>query len=177
MASISRHAWARSTTSRSRKALRIDRSSWAASPTTTTITRCSISTRRSASATPSDNGDPCRALDFAEAWHHRGVSERRRHDIVLAFALVIAALPILAFHFFPSTDGPEHLDVTAILGARRTPMGSRLREVFHVRTGVSPYATVYTILGPLSRMTSPETAEKILLVAYLVGGALAFRFA
>jgi hypothetical protein len=107
----------------------------------------------------------------------REVMRRHRHDIVLAIVIAIAALPIVAFHFFPSTDGPEHLDVTAILGARRTPMGSRFREVFHVRTGISPYATIYTILGPLSRMTSPETAEKILLVGYLVGGGLAFRFA
>jgi hypothetical protein len=95
-------------------------------------------------------------------------AERGAFAVVTAIAAVIVgAQPVL-----PGHDMPQHLAYLRLLVAHAT--GS-LADAYTAPDLSSAYATLYALLVPIARWTSPETAVRIVLVAYVVLLAVAVR--
>lgn len=89
-------------------------------------------------------------------------------------ALQVAA--IWWFPYFPTQDGPSHLDNAAILRFYSRPDLTVFREYFTVNHRLSPNWVAHLVLAALTGVANPAAAEKILLTAYILLVAFAFRY-
>lgn len=113
--------------------------------------------------------------------HERGASRllgRVQLDTVLFIALLAASIaPIWWFRYFPSQDGPAHLENTVILREYGDPDRGLLREFYAINTQPEPNWLGHLILGGLMTFVPILIAEKILLTGYLLLLPLSVRSA
>jgi putative flippase GtrA len=95
--------------------------------------------------------------------------------ILFAALLVLHVVPIWAVHYFPTQDGPLHVEnVLALLGYARSPL---LQHWYVPNWGAQPNWLTQGIFAALLPVASPLAAEKIVLSGYTVLFLLAFRAA
>ncbi|HET8538707.1 MAG TPA: GtrA family protein [Anaeromyxobacter sp.] len=115
---------------------------------------------------------------FAWAAGRRGA--RREAAELLApavFAAVLAlhVLPMWLVRWFPTQDGPLHVEnVLALLRHASSPL---LQAWYEVNWGAQPNWLTQAVLAGLLGVVPPVVAEKIVLSAYTILFALAFRAA
>jgi hypothetical protein len=100
-----------------------------------------------------------------------------RHAEGMAFWLLalLHLVPVWAFHYLPTQDGPSHLANAQILrGYRNSAAG--LENLFEVRAQPLPNWTSHLLLAALLYLFPALGAEKILVSLYLLGFAGAFRY-
>ncbi len=96
-------------------------------------------------------------------------------ETVLFWVVVLAhLLPIWAFRYFPTQDGPAHLSSSIILKDIGSP-GTRYHEFFEVREEPLPNWTAHLLLAGLMFIFPALIAEKLLLSIYVLGFAYALR--
>ncbi len=101
-----------------------------------------------------------------------------RLEKLLFFALLTAhLLPIWHFRYFPSQDGPAHLENAAILRDYHDPNRPLLRTYYSLHAGPVPNWFSHVFLTGLLNVTSPLVAEKVLLTSYWTLLPLAVRYA
>src|ERR1700730_14006611 len=89
--------------------------------------------------------------------------------------VVIPIIPVWAFHFFPSQDGPAHLEnAMALLRYAGDPL---LREYYVINRLTIPNWFGHAVAAGLFSFSPPIVAEKILLTGYLILLPLGFRYA
>jgi hypothetical protein len=100
-----------------------------------------------------------------------------RHPEAVAFwALALAHLiPVWAFHYLPTQDGPSHLANATIIKDHGTP-GAAYGEFFEVRADPLPNWTSHLLLAALLYLAPPLVAEKLLVSLYVLGFAGAYRY-
>jgi len=93
-----------------------------------------------------------------------------------AFALIVSAhlLPVWAFPYVPTQDGPSHLSNATILRRFRAE-GSRYGEFYELRNQVLPNWTSHILLSGLLGFLTAPTSEKMLASLYIVLLAAATR--
>ncbi len=93
------------------------------------------------------------------------------------FLLLLGAclVPVWAFRYLPTQDGPSHLANAIILKDYTVP-GSRYAEFFRLRLEPFPNWTAHALLTALLWLVPPLAAEKILVSLYVVGFAVSFRY-
>ncbi len=96
---------------------------------------------------------------------------------LFAALLVLHLLPVWAFRFAPTQDGPAHLSMAAVLRAWDTPDGEPLREYFRENEEAIPNWFIFFLLAKAFAFLPLPVAEKILLSAYVVLLPLSVRFA
>jgi hypothetical protein len=103
----------------------------------------------------------------------------RAHLDTMLFVTLLAAsvVPIWWFHYFPSQDGPAHLENTVILREYADPDRALLREFYAINTRPEPNWLGHLILGGLMTFVPILAAEKILLTGYLLLLPLSLRSA
>jgi putative flippase GtrA len=113
------------------------------------------------------------------AWAPRGAADRparpgsRLAPCVFAAVLVLHVLPIWLVRFFPTQDGPLHVEnVLALLRHASSPL---LQSWYQANWGAQPNWLTQALLAGLLQAVSPLTAEKIVLTGYTVLFPLAFR--
>jgi len=84
-------------------------------------------------------------------------------------------VPIFAFKYIPTQDGPHHLANAIILKDYRLP-GTRYHEFFELQWEPIPNWMTHLSLAWLMRLFPPLMSEKILVSAYLLGFAWSFRY-
>jgi hypothetical protein len=103
----------------------------------------------------------------------------RRFDLLsLAFAGLIAAslVPIWAFTYFPSQDGPSHLNNANILRLYPWRDLASFRDFYSINFYPLPNWTVHLLLAGLMNVFPALVAEKLFLSIYVVSYPLAFRY-
>jgi hypothetical protein len=96
----------------------------------------------------------------------------------LFLALLAAHLvPVWGFRYFPSQDGPAHLENAAILRDYHDPDRPLLRTFYHLNTDPVPNWFSHLLLAGLLNVASPLVAEKVLLTVYWTLLPLSVRYA
>jgi hypothetical protein len=96
----------------------------------------------------------------------------------LFFALLLLQLvPAWWFTYFPSQDGPAHLENAAILRDFGRPDRAFLHTFYTLNTRPEPNWLSHLVLAGLMLVFPPLVAEKVLLSAYLILLPLAVRYA
>jgi putative flippase GtrA len=94
---------------------------------------------------------------------------------VFSGVLALHVLPMWLVRFFPTQDGPLHVEnVLALLRHASSPL---LQRWYEVNWGAQPNWLTQALLAGLLHLVSPLVAEKLVLSAYTVLFALAFRAA
>ncbi len=96
----------------------------------------------------------------------------------LFLALLAAYLfPVWSFRYFPSQDGPAHLENAAILCDYHDPNRPLLRTFYHLNVYPEPNWFSHLFLAGLLHVASPLVAEKVLLTVYWTLLPMAVRYA
>lgn len=115
---------------------------------------------------PADSGEPRAALEMRRpgAWIA---------PAIFAGLVLLHVLPIWLVRWFPSQDGPLHVEnVLALLGYRGSPL---LQHWYVTNFGAQPNWLTQALLAGLLQWVGPHTAEKLVLTGYTVLFPLAFR--
>jgi hypothetical protein len=105
--------------------------------------------------------DPLRWSRATAAWL------RDPANLLFAALLVAQAVPLWCFTYFPSQDGPAHLENAAIL--RDYPGPHRLLHTFYeINPHPEPNWASTLLLAGLMYVVPPLVAEKLLLTGYLL---------
>jgi hypothetical protein len=95
---------------------------------------------------------------------------------VLFWALALVSLvPVWAFPFVPTQDGPSHLDNAQVL-QRLGTSAAGYEAYFEVRAEPIPNWTSHLLLAALLYVVPPLIAEKLLVSLYVLGFAGSFRY-
>ncbi len=113
------------------------------------------------------------------AWAQGGRAPARRGALlapgVFGLVLVLHVLPIWLVRYFPTQDGPLHVEnVLALMRHASSPL---LQHWYVANWGAQPNWLTQGILAALLHVASPPTAEKLVLTGYTVLFPLSFRAA
>jgi hypothetical protein len=102
----------------------------------------------------------------------------RDPDRLLFFALLLLhVLPLWCFRYFPSQDGPVHLENVTILRDYHRPDRTLLPRFYTINGRFHPNWFGHLALLGLMTVLPPLVAEKVLLTGYLVLLPLGLRYA
>src|SRR5437667_8834814 len=102
----------------------------------------------------------------------------RRAELVLWAALFVVHLaPVWGFRYFPTQDGPSHLENANILLLLDRPDLPVFKEYFAINRKPTPNWLGHLALAGLILISSPLLADKILLTGYVLALPLAVRYA
>jgi len=102
----------------------------------------------------------------------------RRVDALLWAGLWLLQLaPVWALRWFPTQDGPSHLENANILLLMGRPDLPVFREYFAINRQPTPNWLGHLALAMLIRVSNPFAAEKLLVTAYILGLPLAAAYA
>lgn len=101
----------------------------------------------------------------------------RRADAVLVLLIAINLVPIWAFSYFPSLDGPAHVSLTWWLVHYDDADWPTLRAFLEPNLRLVPNYLIFFILYPLMTVFPAAVAEKLLISLYAVLLPLALRYA
>lgn len=100
-----------------------------------------------------------------------------RENLLFLVVILVHLIPIWAFRYFPSQDGPVHLENAKIIFDYFRPDQSVLREYYVFNQHLEPTWLGHFVLAILLSVLPVFTAEKIFLSAYVVLLPLAIRYA
>lgn len=96
-------------------------------------------------------------------------------DWLVAGLILLYLVPIWAFQYIPTQDGPSHLNNAQILSQFTNP-AYNFQKIYDLRLEPFPNWLSHASLAALMRIFPPLTAEKILLSLYVIGFPLAFIY-
>jgi hypothetical protein len=91
--------------------------------------------------------------------------------------LAILLLPIWVFSYFPTQDGPAHVDNAAALHYYVRGSESLLHEYYRLNLRLVPNWFTNVIIAGLIGFVSPIVAEKILISSYIILLPVSIRYA
>jgi hypothetical protein len=92
-------------------------------------------------------------------------------------ALLILLVPVWAFTYFPSQDGPAHVENARILLDYGRADQPALRDFYERSLEPVPNWFSHLLLSALLTVVAPRSADKIFLSLYLLSLPFAFRYA
>jgi hypothetical protein len=98
-------------------------------------------------------------------------------DTLLAVAVLASVAALWSVAWFPSQDGPAHVDSANVLRLYLQPAREDIRVQYRLLAEPVPNLTGQALLAALLGVLAPPAAEKALLSAYLILLPLAFRYA
>jgi hypothetical protein len=96
---------------------------------------------------------------------------------LLGAALAALLVPLWAFPYFPSQDGPTHVENARILLDHGRPDQPALRDFYERSAEPVPNWFSHVILSALLTIVEPRSADKILLSLYVLFLPLSFLYA
>lgn len=103
------------------------------------------------------------------------IIERKNNVLFLAIAL-IHLIPLWMFTYFPSQDGPAHVETGYILANFHNVELERIHEYIDLKPTWSPNILMQYFLAGLIFFLNPLIAEKILLSIYVLAFPFSFRY-
>jgi hypothetical protein len=99
------------------------------------------------------------------------------HNAFYAALVVLHLVPIWSAKYFPSQDGPAHINNANVLREYDHPDRTVFREYYVLNTNPEPNWAGHLILAALMYIVPMLVAEKLLLTGYVVLLALSARYA
>ncbi len=96
---------------------------------------------------------------------------------LFAALLLVELIPVWAVRYFPTQDGPAHVENAAVLRSWFCGGGGMIREFYQLRAVALPNLLGHVFLAGLTGLFSPRVAEKILVSGYVILLPLAGRYA
>lgn len=96
--------------------------------------------------------------------------------IIFYLMVLLYLIPVLAFKYFPTIDGPAHLYNSKLISELWTVSGSPILSYFEFNPTLTPNWSGHFLLSTLISFLPAFMAEKITLVFYLAGLPLSIRF-
>jgi hypothetical protein len=101
----------------------------------------------------------------------------RKHDkVILVVLILVHLIPIWGFKYFPSQDGPAHLENAVIIRDYDDPDASLFRDYYEIHMRPSANLFGHMILVGLVSVFPLLIAEKILLSGYIILLPLSVRY-
>jgi hypothetical protein len=108
----------------------------------------------------------------------QGLMKNCRLDAVLfSLLLLVEVVPIWWFEYFPSSDGPSHIENATILRRYHDPDWAFVRDFYTISKSPDPNWLGHLLLASLIGVMPPLIAEKIFLTGYLVLLPVSVRYA
>ncbi len=99
-------------------------------------------------------------------------------ELLLFILLILIHLfPLWYFDYFPSQDGPAHLNNANVIRAYNLPESTHFRQYYQLSSHPEPNWSGHLILAGLTWVVPPLLAEKILLSVYVLLFPLLLRYA
>lgn len=118
--------------------------------------------------------NPFKAILHLCEYGRRWLSERENLFFVLL--IVIHLLPIWFFKYFPSQDGPIHIETASVLREYHFPDRPLFRQYYSLNTHLVPNWFSQIVLVGLMHIVPPLVAEKILLSGYIILLPISMRY-
>lgn len=106
----------------------------------------------------------------------QGRISTRLQDLLFAVLLIVHLVPLWAFEYFPSQDGPAHLYNASIIDNYAREEFAFYREFYTLEHRWGVNWLIHLILAGLLELFPLLTAEKVLLTIYAVLFMLALRW-
>lgn len=104
------------------------------------------------------------------------ISQVKRFDTWYFYSFIaINTLPVILYKFFPTVDGPAHLH-NSFLYSEMVFSGNEFLRGFFTVNFICPNWLDHLMLGILLVFFPAFIAEKILILAYIIGFPVSFRF-
>ncbi len=100
-----------------------------------------------------------------------------RLNLLFAALLIAHLIPIWAFRYFPSQDGPAHLESANVVREYHHPDRTTARQYYELNRNVEPTWLGHLVLAALMSVVSVPVAEKIFLSGYVLLLPLLVRYA
>jgi hypothetical protein len=100
-----------------------------------------------------------------------------RENLLFAVLIVLHLMPIWAFTYFPSQDGPAHLDNANIIREYYHPDRAILRQYYIFNENPEPMWFGHLMLAGLLSIVPLFLAEKVFLSGYVILLPIAVRYA
>jgi len=100
-----------------------------------------------------------------------------RENLLLLILILAHLIPIWVFQFFPSQDGPTHIENANIILDYFHPDRSIFREYYIFNKHLEPTSLGHFVLAGLLYLLPILTAEKIFLSGYIILLPLSIRYA
>ena len=100
-----------------------------------------------------------------------------RENLLFVVLIVVHLLPIWFFKYFPSSDGPAHIENANILREYYFPEHTLLREYYVLNKNLVPNWFGHLVMAGLMHIVSPLVAEKMLLSGYVILLPISMRYA
>src|SRR5919202_5903533 len=99
--------------------------------------------------------------------------------LALAVGLAVQCVPYLAFPAVLTQDGPAHVDTAWVLlhHGDAGPVGEALRQQYRIDLSPVPNMWSTFLLAGLLLLLSPDTAERVLLIALVLALTAALGYA
>ena len=104
-------------------------------------------------------------------------SGRWKEAAALWIVVMALLLPLARYPYFPTQDGPAHLQNAAILNAYDEPAADHLRQYYTLSTRFDPTWLGHLALAGLLAIASAPLADKIFVAGYALAFVLALRYA
>lgn len=101
----------------------------------------------------------------------------RLEHLLLGLLILLYLVPLWAFPYPVTQDGPAHLENAVILREYFEPSRDVLRQYYYINTRRNLNWPDHLLLAALTSFLPPQVAEKLLLSGYLVLLPLALRYA
>lgn len=98
-------------------------------------------------------------------------------NLIFAGLLLANLLPLWCFRFFPSQDGPAHLENAVILREYANARWPAVRTFYTINPNPDPNWLTHLVLAGLMFVVPPSVAEKLMLSGYVILLPLALRYA
>jgi hypothetical protein len=122
-------------------------------------------------------GTPVAASLLALPWSRFRASLGDLDKALFLFLLLATIAPVWCFRYFPSQDGPAHLENATILREYSWPDREIFRTYYTIDTNPNPNWAGHLILVGLMAVMPPLVAEKVLLTGYLILVPVCMRYA
>jgi hypothetical protein len=96
---------------------------------------------------------------------------------LFAGLIILYLIPIWSFTYFPSQDGPAHLENATVIRDYHRPDRPIYREYYLLNKHLDPNWLIYLVLVGLMGIGSALVAEKFLLTGYVILLPVAMRYA
>lgn len=100
-----------------------------------------------------------------------------RENLFFVVLILVHLLPIWFFKYFPSSDGPAHIENANILREYYFPDRTLLREYYVLNNNPVPNWFGHLVMAGLMLIVPPLVAEKILLSGYVILLPISIRYA
>lgn len=110
-------------------------------------------------------------------WDRICVWLKDRENILLLALILVHLIPIWVFPYFPSQDGPTHIENANIIFDYFNPDRSTLRDYYILNTHLEPTWLGHLVLAGLMYIVPIFMVEKIFLSGYIIFFPLSIRYA